>query len=138
MLMINGSTRRLSRRTLLRGAGVGLALPLLNAMTPASAQGQTASAPRRMFAICNNLGVLPDEFFPTGAGADYTPSNYLKILRDHRKDFTVFSGVSHPNVDGGHPSDISFLTAAPHPASSSFRNTISLDQYIAERIGSLT
>jgi BMFP domain-containing protein YqiC len=46
--------------------------------------------------------------------------------------------VSHPNVDGGHPSDISFLTAAPHPASSSFRNTISLDQYIAERIGTLT
>jgi hypothetical protein len=41
-------------------------------------------------------------------------------------------------VDGGHPSDISFLTAAAHPASSSFRNTISLDQYIAERIGTLT
>jgi hypothetical protein len=41
-------------------------------------------------------------------------------------------------VDGGHPSDISFLTAAAHPASSSFRNTISLDQHIAERIGSLT
>jgi len=53
-------------------------------------------------------------------------------------DFTVFSGVSHPNVDGGHPADISFLTAAPHPASSSFRNTISLDQHIAERIGILT
>jgi hypothetical protein len=41
-------------------------------------------------------------------------------------------------VDGGHPSDISFLTAAPHPGSSSFRNTISLDQYIAERIGTFT
>jgi len=50
----------------------------------------------------------------------------------------VVSGVSHPNVDGGHPADISFLTAAPHPASSSFRNTISLDQHIAERIGNLT
>src|SRR4029453_13151635 len=34
--------------------------------------------------------------------------------------------------------DISFLPAAPHPASSSFRNTISLDQYVAERIGTLT
>jgi hypothetical protein len=41
-------------------------------------------------------------------------------------------------VDGGHPADISFLTAAPHPASSSFRNSISLDQLIAERIGNLT
>lgn len=91
-----------------------------------------------MFAVCNNLGLLPGEFFPTGAGREYTPSAYLKILQEHREHFTVFSGVSHPNVDGGHPSDISFLTAAPHPASSSFRNTISLDQYIAERIGGQT
>lgn len=91
-----------------------------------------------MFAICNNLGLLPEHFFPKGSGRDYTPSLYLQLLQEHRNDFTVFSGVSHPNVDGGHPSDISFLTAAPHPASSSFRNTISLDQYIAERIGILT
>src|SRR5581483_8525638 len=128
-------TRRISRRTMLRGLGVGLSLPLLDAMIPPTARAQSAAAPRRMFAICNNLGLLPAEFFPSDAGANYTPSNYLKILQDHRKDFTVFSGVSHPNVDGGHPADISFLTAAPHPASSSFRNTISLDQYIAERIG---
>ncbi len=129
--------RSISRRTVLRSAGVGLALPLLNAMS-ATAHAQSTAAPRRMFAICNNLGLLPAEFFPTDAGAGYTPSNYLKILQDFRKDFTVFSGVSHPNVDGGHPADISFLTAAPHPASSSFRNTISLDQYIAEHIGNQT
>lgn len=128
--------RPLSRRTMLRGIGVGLALPLLDSMEPLGAQA--AATPRRMFAICNNLGLLPGEFFPTGEGRDYTPSPYLKVLQDYRQDFTVFSGVSHPNVDGGHPSDISFLTAAPHPASSSFRNTISLDQFMAERIGSQT
>ena len=50
----------------------------------------------------------------------------------------MFSGVSHPDVDGGHPADNCFLTAAPHPGSGGFRNTISLDQYIAERIGHLT
>lgn len=129
--------RSISRRTILRGTGVGLALPLLNAMST-TARAQSAAAPRRMFAICNNLGLLPAEFFPADAGAGYTPSNYLKILQDFRKDFTVFSGVSHPNVDGGHPADISFLTAAPHPASSSFRNTISLDQHVAEHIGNQT
>jgi hypothetical protein len=123
---------------MLRAAGVGLTLPLLNVMTVGNARAQTAATPRRLLAICNNLGLLPDEFFPVNAGAGYTPSNYLKILEEYRKDFTVFSGVSHPNVDGGHPSDISFLTAAPHPASSSFRNTISLDQFIAERIGNQT
>lgn len=128
--------RALSRRTMLRGVGVGLALPLLESMDVLRAQ--VAAVPRRMFGICNNLGLLPGEFFPTGEGRDYTPSPYLKVLQEYRQDFTVFSGVSHPNVDGGHPSDISFLTAAPHPASSSFRNTISLDQFIAERIGSQT
>jgi hypothetical protein len=132
-----------SRRRFLRGAGVAMSLPLLDAMQPTWARAASASltpnaTPRRMLAICNNLGVRPDLFFPTGTGRDYEASPYLKLLGAHRNDFTVISGVSHPNVDGGHPSDISFLTAAPHPASSSFRNTISLDQYVAERIGTLT
>ena len=121
-----------------------MSLPLLDAMQPGFARAASAAplaanaTPRRMLGICNNLGVLPDLFFPTGTGREYVPSPYLKLLAAHRNDFTVISGVSHPNVDGGHPSDISFLTAAPHPASSSFRNTISLDQYVAERIGTLT
>src|SRR5512134_2630675 len=131
-------SRTISRRSLLQGVGVGLSLPLLNIMAPVAARAEQGRVPRRMFGICNNLGLLPGEFFPAASGRDYTPSPYLKHLQDYRNDFTVMSGVSHPNVDGGHPSDISFLTAAPHPASSSFRNTISLDQYIAERIGTLT
>jgi len=139
MLKSSGSNRTaISRRSLLRGVGVSLSLPLLNAMAPLASYTQAPAKPRRMFGICNNLGLLPGEFFPTDAGRDYTPSSYLKILQDYRRDFTVLSGVSHPNVDGGHPSDVSFLTAAPHPASGSFRNTISLDQYIAERIGNQT
>ena len=139
------SRRAMSRRRFLQGTGVALSLPFLEAMLPSFARAASSSPPlapnakpRRMFGICNNLGLRPDLFFPTGAGRDYTPSPYLTLLQEHRNDFTVFSGVSHPNVDGGHPSDISFLTAAPHPASSSFRNTISLDQYVAERIGTLT
>jgi hypothetical protein len=91
-----------------------------------------------MLGICNNLGLLPDQFFPTTSGDQYELSPYLKLLEQHRSDFTVFSGVSHPDVDGGHPADICFLTAAPHPGSGGFRNTISLDQYIAERVGHLT
>jgi len=115
-------------------------------MLPKFARAASASAnplapdgkPRRMFAVCNNLGVLGDQFFPADSGRGYTPSPYLKYLEAHRNDFTVFSGVSHPNVDGGHPADVCFLTAAPHPGSGSFRNTISLDQTIAEQIGTLT
>lgn len=131
----------LSRRHFLRGAGVLLGLPLLEAMQPAFAQADPVTvAPSRFFGICNNLGLVPDKFFPAAdqAGRNYTLSPYLEHLRDFRNDFTVFSGVWHPDVDGGHPADVCFLTAAPHPASGGFRNTISLDQYMAERIGHLT
>jgi hypothetical protein len=134
----------ISRRRFLQGTGVAMSLPWLEAMLPRTAWAASAAPaardakPRRLFGICNNLGLRPDLFFPAGAGRDYELSPYLKLLEAHRDDFTVISGVSHPNVDGGHPADISFLTAAPHPASSSFRNTISLDQYVAERIGTLT
>jgi BMFP domain-containing protein YqiC len=132
--------RPISRRRFLRGSAVAMALPFLESMrTPfARSAASPGPGPRRMFCICNNLGVLPQPFFPKDAGRDYTLSPYLKLLEEHRVDFTVLSGVSHPFVDGGHPSDISFLTAAPHPASSSFRNSISLDQFVAERIGMLT
>src|SRR5437870_7852529 len=141
------STRpALSRRKVLRGAGILLSLPLLDAMTPAFAAAARRIAAgatpggkrRRMFGICNNLGLLPEHFFPKEDGRDYPLSPYLEVLKEHRNDFTVFSGVSHPDVDGGHPADNCFLTAAPHPGSGVFRNTISLDQYIGERIGHLT
>ncbi|MSU23120.1 MAG: DUF1552 domain-containing protein [Opitutus sp.] len=140
------ATRRpLSRRRFLQGAGIALALPWLDSMLPGFARAAPASSPlapnakpRRMVGICNNLGLLPELFFPTGTGRDYTPSTYLQLLAAHRADFSVFSGVSHPNVDGGHPADVCFLTAAPHPGSGSFHNTISLDQQIAEQIGVLT
>src|SRR4051794_28034491 len=135
----------LSRRSFLRGAGIVLSLPLLDAMVPAFARAAGSSSPtapgarpRRMLAVCNNLGLVPEYFFPKEIGRDYTPSPYLEVLREHRNDFTVFSGVWHPDVDGGHPADNCFLTAAPHPGSGGFRNTISLDQFIAERLGHLT
>jgi hypothetical protein len=136
--------RPVSRRRFLRAAGIGLGLPLLDCMVAPFARAIFAAdaaqtgPPRRFFGICNNLGLLHGDFFPKDTGKDYALSPYLRLLKDHRDHFTVMSGVSHPNVDGGHPSDIAFLTAAPHPASGSFRNTISLDQLIAERIGNLT
>ncbi len=131
--------RACSRRTFLRASGVALALPLLEAMRPAfSRAANAAPVPRRMLGICNNLGLLPEKFFPAATGRDYALSPYLEMLAEHRQDFTVFSGVAHPDVDGGHPADNCFLTAAPHPGSGGFRNTISLDQFAAQQIGHLT
>ncbi|MFM8804630.1 MAG: DUF1552 domain-containing protein, partial [Planctomycetia bacterium] len=131
--------RGLSRRTLLRGAGAAVALPMLESLLPARAARATLDAPPvRVILISNNLGVLPKPFFPTGTGPDYQLSPYLETLAPHRADFTVISGLSHPNVRGGHSTENCFLTAARNPTASGFRNTISLDQFAAERIGHLT
>src|SRR5580704_5807053 len=135
-----GLRRAIPRRQLLRGAGVALGLPFLDAMRPAFAaekgnKDNPADTPRRMLAICNNLGLLTAGFFPKQPGKDYELSPYLSVLKPFRDDFTVFSGVSHPNVDGSHSSEVCFLTAAPHPSNGGFRNSISLDQYMADRIG---
>ncbi len=131
--------RVLNRRSILRSAGVVMGLPMLDAMSPRFAVAANSEAvPRRMVCICSNMGFMPDLFWPAGTKAvepKAGESEYLSLLNSHRGNYTVFDGVSHPNVDGGHHAEVSFLTAAPHPAASGFKNTISLDQYAAERIG---
>lgn len=127
--------RAMPRRSFLRGSGVTLALPLLECMTPVL---KAAESPRRMLIIANNLGVLPKPFFPQGAGRGYELSPYLGALADFRDDFTVFSGLSHPGVTGGHSADNCLLTAARGAFKSGFRNSISLDQFVAEKLGQVT
>jgi hypothetical protein len=132
------TSRRINRRRFLRGAGVTLALPFLDSMGLVSAKRLDAEHPRRMLLISNNLGVLPKQFFPKALGRDYELSPYLQDLADFRDDFTVISGLSHPDVDGGHSTENCFLTAARGPTKSGFRNTISLDQFAAERLEAAT
>ena len=95
----------------LRGLGVGLALPMLDAMTPALAAAEASVGPQRLIAIQTNQGILPKYFFPEGEGRDYKASPYLQLLDKFRDRMTVFSGVSHPEVDGGHEAEQCFLTA---------------------------
>jgi hypothetical protein len=129
--------RPLSRRAFLRGAGVSVALPLLDSMRPAFAAGKP-DVPRRMVCVETNMGILPQFFFPEKAGADYELSPYLKRLDAFRKQMTVFSGVSHPGVTGGHAAEKCFLTGTPHPERGGFRNWVSLDQFAAEQLGNRT
>lgn len=128
----------LARRTFLRGAGVALALPLLDAMRPLGAADARRPTPRRMVAIETNMGILPQFFFPEKAGRDFELTPYLAKLADVRSQWTVFSGTSHPGVTGAHAAEKCFLTGTPHPERGGFRNWVSLDQYAAELIGDRT
>jgi len=124
----------LSRRTFLRGAGVTLALPWIEAMIPALSRAAQAAAPRRFVGVSNALGFHGPHLFPVQAGRGYEPSRYLKRIADLRDEFTVISGASHPSVGGGHKAEACILSAAPLTGGN-FRNTVSLDQHMAKHLG---
>lgn len=141
---MNIATKRyLDRRAFLRGTGTLLSLPFLEAMIPAFATRAQAAAenpPQRFLAMCATLGFHTPFLFPKETGADYTFTPYLEPLRDLKNDFSVLSGLQHMEQNGanGHTSEMTWLTSAKHPGLAGFRNTISIDQLIAERIGSQT
>ncbi len=127
--------RQLSRRTVLRGAGLSLAMPWLTAMSPAFGANETATPPRRFVAMTLGLGLHSANLFPEQNGKEYQASKYLQPLSDIRDKFTVISGTSHPGVTGGHRAEASLLSAAPMSAAAASRNTVSLDQLLAKHLG---
>jgi hypothetical protein len=141
--MHTATKRHLDRRAFLRGSGAMLSLPFLEAMVPAfatRAQAAVANPPPRFLAMCATLGFHTPFLFPQETGADYTLTPYLEPLKDLKNDFTVISGLQHEEQNGanGHTSEMTWLTSAKHPGLAGFKNNISIDQHIAERIGSQT
>jgi hypothetical protein len=127
--------KHLSRRAMLRGAGITLGLPLLEAMTPALAAVKESKQAKRFVGVSMSLGLHNPNLVPEGAGRDYKPSRYLKSIQDLRNDFTVVSGSSHPGVTGGHTAEGSIYSACPNARGATSRNTISLDQLMAKHLG---
>src|SRR5262249_17395210 len=109
--VVSGATmfltkKHISRRTVLKGAGVSLALPFLDAMVPAAtALAQTAAAPKMRTAffyiphgaIMHNTshGPAMDKWTPSGAGADFKLSPILSALEPHKKYVTSFANLEN-------------------------------------------
>ncbi len=140
----------LDRRTFLRGvgvkgAGVTLALPLLECM---GADFAASHRPRRFCAVYFPYGVsMADKneesakwrWFPTGQGRDFQFNESLKSLEPLRNELSVLSGLSHPNGRsmGGHDTADIWLTGA-ELTGRQLRNTVSLDQVAAAKLGDQT
>ncbi len=124
-----------SRRQMLKASGVALSLPLLEAMNP-SLHGSLNVTPKRMVMICSTLGLHSPSLYPRTYGNDYETTEYLEILREHRADFSLFSGLSHPEQTGKEPHDteMTFLSSARNPGLGGFRNSISVDQVAATHL----
>lgn len=132
--------RHLSRRLFLRGSGAALALPWLDAMLPACAtRAQAAAAvspPKRFVAFSYGLGFHGPHLFPKETGLKYTATPLLQPLEEVRGDFSVISGLSHPEQNGasGHTGEMTIFTSAKHPGLLGFKNSVSIDQYMAEQL----
>jgi len=134
--------RLLDRRTLLRGAGLSLGLPALEAMTPSVRSLFAASdrrSPRRMACIFFPNGAIMDNWKPTVEGDSWSLSKTLAPLQKHKAKLNVLSGLTLDNGRakkdgaGDHArAAATFLTAArPVKTSGNIRNGISVDQVAA-------
>lgn len=131
----------LGRRHLLRGIGTTLALPLLDAMIPARASAAVVAKPRRSVFVYIPNGVNGMTWQCTKSGRDYALSPSLRPLEKHKADFTVFSGLHHPNGLGqAHVCADTWLTGAKIDAQGGrkYENSISCDQLMAENTGRQT
>ena len=129
---------QIDRRTLLKGAGISLALPLMEAM--ASKADKTRIPNRSCFMFFPNGVSLPPEshkahkdwhWFPSGDGGDYKFTKSLAPLAPHRNEISILQGLSHPlsrKIVGHNTADV-FLTGAD--ISGTYNNSISIDQVIA-------
>lgn len=140
----------LSRRMVLRGLGVSLSLPFLEAMLPRAvhaapstyrplAKSGALPVPRSIFCYVSN-GVNILDWVPEGAGKGYQLSPTLAVLKDQAAEFSVLTGLGHPKCTGGHSGADTWLTGADLRAvpGKEYTNSISIDQVIAEKIGQKT
>ncbi|RYG83788.1 DUF1552 domain-containing protein, partial [bacterium] len=136
--------RSLSRRTLLRGAGAALALPLLDSMIPAGgARAAAAAAPMRFGAIYVPHGAVMASWVPEKTGTGFALSETLKPLEPFRERLMVVSGLELPLAYGQDASaganhtrsSAVFLTGAKPGSGAEAELGISLDQVIAKHVG---
>ena len=143
------SRKFLHRRTVLRGIGTGLALPLLESMVPgrAFAAGAAQTVPVRMACLFFANGAIMDKWKPTGEGKDFELSPTLEPLAAVKDDLLIFGGLTqhHARANGDGAGDharnaSAYLTGAQPKKTSGADITVgqSIDQAVAEKIGSQT
>ena len=132
--------KHLSRRTVLRGIGAGVALPLLDAMIPAhTALALTAAAPRpRMAFIYFPHGAVMDKWTPQKVGADFDLPPILAPLKPFQKQLIVVSGLENKPAIGAPVHAITpgtWLSCVPPRISHDPYGGITADQIAAQHIG---
>jgi hypothetical protein len=141
------SRKHLSRRTFLRGAGVTVALPLLDAMLPAQTPlAKTVATPKSRFCgIYVPHGATMDKWTPAQEGTGFEFTESLKPLEKYRNRVNVVSNLAHPLAGGvgsdagaDHARSAAVFLSGAHPEKGSVHAGVTVDQVLAERIGQET
>ncbi|MDP6358046.1 MAG: DUF1552 domain-containing protein, partial [Planctomycetota bacterium] len=121
-------------------AGVSIALPLFESLTPAAHADKAGKPVKRFVCLSNNYGIYKKAFFPgkEQAGASYDMPETLMPLEKNRKHFTVFSHLDHGNTIGHQGVPVLLSGVRPHLASNYPEMNMSVDQKIAEYVGAET
>ena len=147
-MMKNTKSNRISRRCLLRGAGLALTLPWFE--TFASANPVLNETPKRFLSVYHPDGVgLPRKddpawkdwsWFPRGGEHDFQLTKVLDVLEPMRSEITIYSGLSHPAARQihGHSNADQYLTGAATGGHGAYKNSISVDQVYAAHAGDFT
>ncbi|RYY03252.1 MAG: DUF1552 domain-containing protein [Gammaproteobacteria bacterium] len=138
----------LSRRSLLRGMGVAIALPMMESMIPSAlASSAMTNRPKRLSVFYTPNGMRMDKFTPLEVGENYALTPLLEPLARHKDKFTVVSGLAHYNANalgdgpGSHGRSCGAYLTGAHPKRTEGADIhcgISMDQLIANRIGQNT
>ncbi len=133
----------LSRRTFLRAAGISMGLPLLEGMTPVGRRAHAADAnalPRRLACFYVPNGVNNACWIPSTAGSNYELAPAHQPLQELREEFSIISGICHPDIESGHAGGDTFLTGAVLNGTPGYdyKNSISIDQLVAEHFSQYT
>ncbi|MGB6945845.1 MAG: DUF1552 domain-containing protein [Bryobacteraceae bacterium] len=132
--------KAISRRTVLRGVGTAVALPLLDAMIPAFATAAATKPVRRFGVVYHPNGIIYDQWLPTGTGAEFELSPTLKGLEPFKDKVIVVTGLFSDQAEalgdgGGDHSRAcgSYLTGVHVKKSdTSLENAVSMDQIVAK------
>ena len=137
--------RSISRRTVLRGMGVSLGLPWLEAMIPSSARASSTlpTNPVRLAVLYMPNGVNVPKWTPEGRGPDYTLSPSLEPLRDFKDRMVVLANLFNAGSkvgDGHYAKEATILTCCTirKTPGSDLCNGTSMDQIAAQRVATET
>jgi len=140
--------KALHRRTILKGVGATLALPLLDAMVPALANAQATKSPTRLSIVYLPNGIMMDKWTPATTGANYQLTPILEPLAAFKNQMLVLTGLAHSTGralagenTGDHARAGASYLSGVHPKKTEGADTeagVSMDQIAAKELGKQT